>query len=153
MRNNSSTPENYIESLSDGRKEPFRLLRKTIKENLPAGFEEIMAYGMISFVIPHSIYPRGYHVNPKQALPFLSIASQKNFIAVYHMGIYSNENLKNWFVNEYPNHSKSKPDMGKSCIRFSNTAHIPYSLIGELCTKISVEKWIEMYESALIRKK
>ncbi|PZQ85019.1 MAG: hypothetical protein DI548_09085, partial [Flavobacterium johnsoniae] len=81
-------------------------------------------------------------------LPFLSLASQKNFIALYHMGIYADPKLLDWFVNEYPKHSKLKLDMGKSCIRLKKMDQIPYELLGELFGKISPEKWIEMYEGA-----
>lgn len=101
---------------------------------------------MISFVVPQSLYPAGYHCDPKQALPFLSIASQKNFVALYHMGIYGDKNLYNWFTSEYPKFCKTKLDMGKSCIRFKKPEEIPFELIGELAKKISPEMWIESYE-------
>ena len=121
-------------------------LRKVIINNLPKGFEEAMSYGMLSYVVPHSIYPQGYHCDTKQPLPFLSVASQKNFIAVYHMGMYADQNLLNWFVEEYPKHSKAKLDMGKSCIRFKKMDQVPVGLIGELASKMSVEEWIGTYE-------
>lgn len=143
------TTDNYINQLPGDRKEVMYKLRKTILDNLPAGFTEMMSYGMIGFVVPHSIYPNGYHCNPKLPLSFISIASQKNFISLYHMGIYADNNLLEWFKKEYPKHSKTKLDMGKSCIRFKKTNEIPYELIGELVRKINVKQWIEMYESAL----
>jgi hypothetical protein len=104
---------------------------------------------MIGFVVPHATYPNGYHVDSKLPLPYINIASQKNFVALYHMGLYADEKLLDWFVGEYPNHSKRKLDMGKSCIRFKNVDHIPYELITELAKKQSPEQWIKLYESRL----
>jgi len=103
---------------------------------------------MLGWSVPHKLYPAGYHCKPEDPLPFLSIASQKNFIAVYHMGIYANPKLLKWFVSEFPKHSKSKLDMGKSCIRFKKMEDIPFKLIGELASKMTVKEWIDMYESA-----
>ena len=126
-------------------------LRETIIKNLPKGFQEGVGYGMLGWSVPHSTYPAGYHCDPKQPLPFLEIASQKNFIAVYHMGVYSNKELHDWFVGEYPKHVKTKLDMGKSCIRFKKPEVIPFELIGELVSKMTPEQWIERYESVLKR--
>ena len=143
----AATPQEYIASLPDDRKLPMTELRAEIKKNLPKGFEETMAGGMLNFLVPHSIYPEGYHCDPKSPLPFISVASQKNFVAVYHMGIYANPELLKWFTDEFPRHSKAKLDMGKSCIRFKKMDQIPFKLIGELATKITVQDWIELYES------
>jgi uncharacterized protein YdhG (YjbR/CyaY superfamily) len=148
MQSKARTTKEYIAELPENRKEPILKLRETILKNLPRGFEEVMSYGMIGYVVPHSLYPAGYHVNPELPLPFINIASQKNFIALYHMGIYSDKDLLNWFVSEYPKHVKTKLDMGKSCIRFKNTNNIPYKLIGELVSKMSAELWINKYEQA-----
>jgi uncharacterized protein YdhG (YjbR/CyaY superfamily) len=142
------TVQDYIEKLPDERKEAFNRLRETILKHLPTGFEECISYGMIGYVVPHSLYPKGYHCDPKLPLPMINLANQKNFIALYHMGVYANPDLLNWFVGEFPKHSKSKLDMGKSCIRFKKMNDIPYDLIAELIAKVSVEKWIESYESA-----
>ena len=147
MTSTAATPQEYIASLPDDRKLPMTELRAEIKKNLPKGFEETMAGGMLNFLVPHSIYPAGYHCDPKSPLPFISVASQKNFIAVYHMGIYANPELLKWFTDEFPRHSKAKLDMGKSCIRFKKMDQIPFKLIGELATKITVQDWIELYES------
>lgn len=144
------TAEAFIDNLSEERKDAMIKLRQTILDNLPDGFEEYVG-GMINFVVPFSLYPAGYHCPPKQPLPFISIASQKNFIALYHMGVYADKEVLDWFVSEYPNHSKYKLDMGKSCIRFKRIDHIPYELVGELMTKISVDEWINTYEQALKR--
>lgn len=149
MKIEANSPEQYLELIPDERKQVMKKLRQTILGNLPKGFHEEMSYGMIGYVVPHSVYPDGYHCNPKLPLPFMSIASQKNFVAFYHMGIYSDKNLYNWFVNEFPKHSNVKLDMGKSCIRFKKPDQIPFELLGELAQKITVQKWIEIYESNL----
>jgi len=138
----------YIAQLPEDRIEPMKKLRETILSNLPPGFEECISYGMIGYVVPLSTYPAGYHCNPKLPLGFMNIASQKNFIALYHLGMYGSDTLLNWFVEEYPKHCKSKLDMGKSCIRFKKMDQIPYDLIAELCKKLSMEKYIELYETA-----
>lgn len=149
MRYEANSPEEYLSEVPEDRKEVMEKLRKTILENLPAGFEEAMSYGMIGYVVPHSIYPPGYHCKPEEPLPFISIASQKNFIAFYHMGIYMCPDVLAWFQEEYPKHVSTKLDMGKSCIRFKKPASIPYELIGELCQKISLEHYLNTYKSAL----
>ena len=139
----------YFDELPDERKAPMLALRKVIADNLPAGFEERICYNMPSFVVPHSLYPAGYHCDPKTPLPFLSIASQKNFIALYHMGLYADKAINDWFVAEYPKYVKNKLDMGKGCVRFKNVSLIPYELIGQLVAKMSMQEWIERYESTL----
>jgi uncharacterized protein YdhG (YjbR/CyaY superfamily) len=148
MQSKATTPEQYLSQLPEDRKEAMLKLRNAIKENLPQGFEEVISYGMLGYVVPHSIYPSGYHCDPKLPLPFINLASQKNFIALYHMGIYANKNLESWFVSEYPKHVKTKLDMGKSCIRFKKMDDIPFDFIGELAAKVSVEDWILNYEKA-----
>jgi hypothetical protein len=145
------SPSELIETLPDDRKNVMIHLRELCKKHLPTGFQESVNYGMISYCVPLSIYPAGYHCNPKSPLPFLSIASQKNFIAIYHMGLYSNEALLNWFKSEFPNHAKAKLDMGKSCVRFKKMDDIPFNLLATLFEKISVQEWIECYEKALKR--
>ncbi len=152
MKIEANSPNDYILKLPKDRQEVVSELRKVVLDNLPKGFSEEMSYGMIGYVVPHSIYPDGYHCDPKLPLPFLSIASQKNFVAFYHMGIYSDEKLLDWFVKEYPNHSNYKLDMGKSCIRFKRMNDIPYELIGELVGRISVDNWIQTYETAIKRR-
>lgn len=151
MQSLATTPEHYLLDLPEERKVAMQTLRNTILENLPKGFTEKMAYGMIGYAVPHSIYPYGYHCDSKMALPFMSIASQKNFVALYHMGIYADKSLLDWFVAEYPKHCKTKLDMGKSCIRFKKMDDIPFKLIAKLVQKITVDDWISMYESVLKR--
>ena len=137
--------------MPDDRKLAIGDLRKVILANLPKGFVESMNYGMIGYVVPHLLYPKGYHTDPKQPLPFMNIASQKYFVAVYHMGIYTDQKLMNWFENEYPKHNKLKLDMGKSCIRFKKIDQIPNELIGELAGKMSSVEWINIYETIIKR--
>ena len=138
--------EDYINEVPEDRTDAINKLRNTILQNLPKGFEEGISYGMIGYYVPHSIYPKGYHCDTKLPLPFMSFASQKNSINFYHMGIYANKELYDWFVSEYPKYSKKKLDMGKSCMRFKKEEDIPFVLIGQLVQKISVEKWITTYE-------
>lgn len=151
MKIEASSPEEYIAQLSDDRKKVMAKLREVIRKNIPAGFEETMSYGMIGYVVPHRIYPAGYHCDPKLPLPFISIASQKNFVALYHMGIYADREMYDWFTGEYPKHCKTKPDMGKSCIRFKKPDQIPFELIGELVRKTTSQNWIKFYEAELKR--
>jgi len=146
MKSHAVSPEDYLNTLPPERKKPMGELRKMIRKNLPEGFAEVMSYGMIGYVVPHTLYPAGYHSDPKQPLPFINLASQKNFIALYHMGLYSDGKLLSWFKKEYPKHSKQRLDMGKSCIRFKKPDEIPFALIGELASKISVGEWIQRYE-------
>ena len=146
MRSEAKTPEAYLAELPEDRRVAMSRLRDTIVSHLPKGFEEVMNYGMIGYVVPHSTYPDGYHCDPRQPLPFLNIASQKHYIAVYHSGIYADKATLDWFLREYPRYLSTKPDMGKSCIRFKKVDTIPYELIGQLCEKISVAEWIEIYE-------
>ena len=153
MQIKTDTVDEYVNQLPEDRQFVIEKLRKSIKENLPKGFEEQMSYGTLGYVVPHSIYPNGYHCNPKLPLPFMAIASQKNFIALYHLGIYANPKLLEWFTSEYPKRCNQKLDMGKSCIRFKNFDQIPFDLIGELVRKMSVKDWIECYETQVkIRK-
>ena len=151
MKIEANSPDDYISKLPEDRQEVISKLRKVVLDNLPKGYSEEMSYGMIGYVVPHSIYPDGYHCDPKLPLPFMNMASQKNFVAFYHMGIYADERLLDWFVKEYPKHSKYKLDMGKSCIRFKRMNDIPYDLIGELVSKVSVDDWINRYDSVVKR--
>lgn len=151
MQIKADSPKHYIEQLPEDRKEAMQKLRKVILKNLSKEFTEIISYGMIGYVVPHSVFPAGYHCDPKLPLPFMSIASQKNFVAVYHMGIYADKKLMEWFVGEYSKHSNAKLDMGKSCIRFKKTDQIPFELIGELAGKMSAKEWIKLYEKNIKR--
>jgi len=142
----------YKKNVPEDKKDVFDKLMKTVRENIPKGFSEELSYGIPAWVVPHSLYPKGYHCSPELPLPFVSIASQKNFIALYHMGIYATTELLDWFMKEYPKHSKRKLDMGKSCIRFKKMDDIPFELIGDLMKKMNPKEWMEKYESAFVRK-
>ena len=146
MQNKALTVEDYMNNLADDRKIPMAKLRKVIQENLPKNLEETISYGMIGYVVPKTIYPDGYHCSPELPLPFLSIASQKNFIAIYHMGMYAKPELLDWFVAEYPKYCERKLDMGKSCVRFKKMEEIPFELIGQLIQKMSSEEEVAIYE-------
>lgn len=149
MKYDANTPEDYINQVPEERREALTKLRQVINKNLPEGFEEGIIYNMIGYFVPHSVYPDGYHCDPKIPLPFMSFASQKNSVNLYHSGIYAKKELHDWFVQEYPKHSSRKLDMGKSCIRFKKMDAIPFELIGQLTQKMSCEEWIEIYESAI----
>ena len=149
MNTSEITIESILAKVPEDRKEAFTKLHQTIVSNLPEGFEPGISYGMLGYVVPHHLYPAGYHCKPSEPLPFVSIASQKNSINFYHMGIYADATLLNWFVAEYPKHSKQKLDMGKSCIRFKKPEYIPYELLGQLMQKMTAAQWIALYERNL----
>ena len=152
MQYKASSPDDYIAQIPEERQEPAKKLRKVILDNLPQGFEEGIQYGMIGYYVPHSVYPDGYHCDSKIPLPFMSFASQKNSINLYHSGIYAVSEIHDWFVAEYPKHCKQKLDMGKSCIRFKKIDDIPYNLIAELLTKLNTQEWIDIYETNIKKK-
>ena len=145
------TIESYINSLPKDRNEPVHKMIEVVEENIPDGYSKVMNYSMPSFVISHAIYPAGYHVTPDLPLPFIGVASQKNHIGFYHMGLYADSKLLDWFISEYPKYCKSKLDMGKSCIRFKKMDDIPYELVAELSTKMSTQDWISIYEKNIKR--
>ncbi len=151
MTTQAETPDQYIAQLPEDRQLVIQRLRDVLRHNLPEGFMETMNYGMIGYVVPHLLYPPGYHGDPELPLPFINIASQKNWVAVYHMGLYANDQLLEWFKAEYPKHSKGKLDLGKSCIRFKKTNDIPYELMGDLAGRMSAQEWISLYEKNLKR--
>ena len=151
MRSNAKTIGEYINTLPGDRKKAVKELRKVVLKNLPKGFSEALNYGMLGYVVPHSVYPPGYHCDPKLPLPFMGIASQKHFVAFYHMGIYAEKKLLKWFTREYAKRVRAKPDMGKSCIRFKKMGEIPYKLIGELTKKVKAKDWIKVYEKEIKR--
>jgi hypothetical protein len=152
MQSKATTIEQYLAELPPDRQPAMEKLRKIIRKNIPKGFQETMSYGMIGYVVPHKIYPAGYHCDPKLPLPFLNIASQKNFIAVYHMGVYADSKLLKWFTEAHAKASAKKLDMGKSCIRYKKPEDIPFDLIGELAAKMKPDEWIVMYERNYKRK-
>lgn len=140
-----------MRELPENRKEPMKKLREVIKKHIPRGFEEVMQYGMLGYVVPHSLYPFWYHCKPSDPLPFIALASQKNSINLYHMGIYADEKLLKWFTDEYSKRWLGKLDMWKSCTRWKKAEQIPYELIGELVSKITPGEWMDIYEKNLKR--
>ena len=151
MQSKASSPEEYIKEMPADRQAGFSKLRAVVKKNLPKGFKEAMSYGMIGYIIPHSKYPKGYHVNPELPLGIMAIASQKHFIAVYHLGVYADPALLKWFKAAHAKASAKRLDMGKSCIRYKKPEDIPFDLIGELAAKITPDEWIAIYEKNLKR--
>ncbi len=149
MQSKATTVDAYLAEVPEDRQKAMSKLRSVIKKNLPKGFKEEMNYGMIGYVVPHSKYPAGYHCDPKMPVPFLNIASQKNTITVYHMGMYANPKLEKWFVDAYTKATGKKADKGKSCLRYKKPEDIPFDLIGELASKITVDEWIHLYETNL----
>ena len=152
MQYKANSPEEYISQLPEERQPVVSKIRGIVNKKIPKGFKHQMSYGMLGWVVPQSIYPDGYHCDPKLPLPFMNLASQKNFIALYHSGIYADPKLYDWFVSEYPKHCKRKLDMGKSCIRFKSMDDIPYELIAELCEKMTVADWVALYEKNIKKK-
>ena len=152
MQSKATTVEAYLAELPQERKMAFSELHRVIKKNLPKGFKEVMSYGMIGYCVPHTIYPAGYRCAPKQPLPFMGIASQKHFIAVYSMAVYADPKLFKWFTEAYAKSGAGKLDMGKSCIRFKKFEKIPFKLMGELASKVSVAEWIALYENSFLKK-
>lgn len=151
MQSKATTPDAYLESLPDERRPIISAIREALLKNLPEGFKEGMGYGMLCYSVPHSMYPAGYHCDPKQPLPFISLASQKNYISLYHMGMYDEGKLYEWFRAEWPKFSSKKLDMGKCCIRFKKPEDVPLALIAELATRITPQQWIEYYDSVTKR--
>lgn len=147
MQSNAATVDQYISELPEDRRIIIEKIREVIKKNIPDGFEERMGYGMPGYDVPFSKYPKGYRCDPKVPLPFAGFASQKNHIAIYHMGMYAIPGLYEWFVNEYTHRVGKAPDLGKSCLRFRPKQSIPYDLIGELFQKITVDQWIEVADN------
>lgn len=148
----AKTVDEYIDQLPDDRKKAITELRKVIKKNLPKGFAEEISYGIIGYVVPLKTYPKGYRCNPSLPLPYMNVGSQKNYVVLHHMGLYGSKTLLDWFVKEYPKHSKTKLDMGKGCVRFKKMDEIPYKLIGELSSKITPKEWIDVCEKAFTKK-
>jgi hypothetical protein len=144
--------EDYISKIPEERQEIFKKMFDTISDNLPEGFKQGISYGMIGWDVPLETYPAGYHCTPGLPLPFMGLASQKNFIALYHMGMYAKPDLLNWFVEEFPKHCKRKLDMGKSCVRFKKMDDIPLELLAEMSKKMTVDEWVTIYENNFKKK-
>jgi Domain of unknown function (DU1801) len=149
VQSKATTVAQYLAQLESGRREAMTCLREVIARKLPTGFEEQMSYGMIGWVVPHRLYPAGYHCDPKLPLPFLALASQKQAISIYHMGLYADADLLDWFMQAHAKASPKKLDIGKSCIRYKKPEDIPFDLIGQLAGQLTVKQWIDLYEGAV----
>jgi hypothetical protein len=152
MTSNAKTVAEYLAALPAERKAGVGAVRKAILANLPKGYEETMQYGMICYVVPHSLYPAGYHCDPRQALTYASLASQKSHMAIYLMCAYGNSEMTDWFRKAYSATGK-KLDMGKSCVRFKKLEDLALDVIGQAIARVSVEKYIARVESMLAETK
>lgn len=139
--------EAYLAALPPERQGPVRRLRDSVAAALPAGFQECLQYGMPSWVVPHALYPAGYHCKPSEPLPFLALASQKASVNVYPMALYADAALLAWFQAEHAKASPRKLDMGKSCVRYSKPEHIPFALWAELAARLTPAQWVALYEA------
>lgn len=144
--------KDFTDQLPAERAEATKQLQAIFSKNLPKGFEEKASAKALEYVVPHSLYPEGYHCNPKQALPFISIMNQKNALTLHHLGFYGSQELTDWFAAEYAKVMPTKLDMGKGCVRFKKMDQIPYDLIKTLAKKISPEDWIAIYEANFTKK-
>ena len=151
MQSKAATVEQYLAELPEDRREALQAIRETILKNLPKGYEEGMQYGMIGYFVPHSVYPPGYHCDPKQPLPFASLASQKNYISIYLGCIYMIAEHQAWFREAWAKTGK-KLDMGKSCVRCKKLEDVPLKLIGQAIQRVPVKEFIEHYEATFLDK-
>lgn len=155
MQSRAKTVEDYLRSLPEERRAALNAVRDVILKNLDPAYEEGMQYGMIGYYVPHSVYPKGYHVDPRQPLTFAALASQKNYMSLYMMSVYGGDGATagkhaQWFREEWAKTGK-KLDMGKSCIRFKKAEDLPLELIGEAVKRVPAAKYIEVCEAALER--
>jgi uncharacterized protein YdhG (YjbR/CyaY superfamily) len=148
MQSKATTVAEYLAELPEDRRAALEAIRQTILKNLPKGYEEGMQYGMIGYFVPHSVYPPGYHCDPKQPLPFACLASQKDYISVYLGCVYTDPEHEAWFREAWAKTGK-KLDMGKSCVRFKKLDDVPLNVIGQAIKRVPVKKFIEHYESAI----
>ncbi len=148
MQSKATTVDAYLAELPEERREAISAIRGVILKNLPRGYEEGMQWGMIGYYVPHSLYPAGYHCQPEEPLPVASLASQKNHMAFYGLGLYINEAQARWFVEEWKKAGK-KLDMGKSCVRFKTLDDVAIDVIGRAIKRLPVKQNIAQYESQL----
>lgn len=151
VTSSAKTVKEYLAELPEDRRNAIEAVRKTILENLPEGYEEIMQYGMVSYVVPLSLYPDGYLGKKDTPLPYACLASQKNHMAVYLMNIYGDKAAEKWFKEEYKKSGK-RIDIGKSCVRFKKLENLPLEVIGQAVARTPVKKYIELYEKSRKKK-
>ena len=138
------TFDEYIATIPNERRDAFTKLIQAVRDNIDSKFSEAYLYGMIGWVISKDIYPAGYHADPSLPVSFLGLANQKHYIALYHMGLYADPDLLSWFADEYAK-TGNRLDMGKSCVRFKKMDMIPYQLIGELVSRMSLDDYLKLY--------
>lgn len=148
MTSEAKTVNDYLAGLPPERQAAIGKVREVILAHLPVGYEERMQYGMISYVVPHSLYPAGYHCDPKQALTMASLASQKNHMALYLMCAYGHRETREWFETAYRASGK-KLDMGKACVRFRKLEDLPLEVIGQAIARVPVQKYVQSVEAVL----
>lgn len=146
MQSKATTVAEYLAGLPEDRRKALEAVRRVVRKNLPKGYQEGMQYGMIGYFVPHSIYPDGYHCDPKQPLPFAGMASQKGHMALYMTGTYMSPELEAWFRKAWTADGR-KLDMGKACVRFKKLEDVPLEVVGEAIRRMPVEEFIRIYES------
>jgi hypothetical protein len=149
MQSQAATVDQYLAELPPDRRAIIAQVRDVIRKNIDPGFEEGMQYGMIGYYVPHRTYPVGYHCDPKQPLPFACLASQKNYCSLYAMSLYADGQDYERFMSEWQKTGK-KLDMGKSCIRFKAVEDLALDVIAAALRRITVPKWIAVYESSIM---
>jgi uncharacterized protein YdhG (YjbR/CyaY superfamily) len=148
MQSKVTSIAEYLAELPDDRRKALKKIRAEIRKSLPKGYKEGMQYGMIGYFVPHSIYPDGYHCDRRQPVPFASLASQKNHMALYLFCIYTDESLKDWFVKGWKK-TGCKIDMGKGCVRFKSIDDVPLELVGKVISRVPVNKFLASYEAGI----
>jgi hypothetical protein len=138
----------YIAALPEDRREAIETVRREINRRLPEGYEEGIQYGMIGWYVPHRLFPAGYHCDPKQPLPFASLASQKGYMSLYLMCIYGSDEHRAWFEAAWAKTGK-KLDMGKSCVRFKTLDDLALDVIGQAVARVPVDTYVQRYEATL----
>src|SRR5579883_2914695 len=152
MPGTPKTVQQYLSSLPQDRREAINAVRKVILKNLPKGYEEQISYGMIGYVVPHSLYPAGYHCDPRQPLPMANLGSKKNHLSLHLMTVYGDAATEKWFRNAWTATGK-KLDMGKACVRFKKAEDIPLEVLGELIARVPVDKYVARVEKILSDRK
>ncbi|MCH7994937.1 MAG: DUF1801 domain-containing protein [Planctomycetes bacterium] len=148
MQSKAKTVDQYLASLPADRREVLEAVRAVVLENLSKEYEEGMQCGMIGYYVPHSVYPAGYHCDPKQPLPFASLASQKNHMAIYLMCLYGDAEHEARFRKAWAKTGR-KLDMGKSCVRFKKIEDVALEVIGQAIKRVPAKKFIALYESVI----
>lgn len=148
VKNSATTVEEYLQGLPADRRVAVSAVRKSILASLPEGYVECISYGMIGYVVPHSLYPAGYHCNPKLPLPYACVGSQKNHMALHLMTVYGDPAMEKWFRKAWTDTGK-KLDMGKACVRFKKLEDVPLDVIGQVIARVTVKNYIARVEKLI----